>query len=78
MVGVLAVLSRERSPSVAKASSVPSPGTGRTSQRISDRSSITPVVSWSEAKRSNSAQVSNAKGSPAVGSCWNIKARLEA
>jgi len=39
---------------------------------------MTPVVSWSEANRSNSAQVSNWKGSPAVGSCWNISARLEA
>ena len=37
-----------------------------------------PVVRWSSTHFSKSAQVSNANGSPAVGSCWNISARLEA
>ena len=49
-----------------------------TSQRISESSSITPVVIWSCANDSNCPQVSNWNGSPAVGSCWNISARLEA
>ena len=51
-------------------------GAGRTSQRISLSSSMTPVVIWSSTKASNSAQFSNWNGSPAVGSCWNIIARL--
>jgi hypothetical protein len=37
-----------------------------------------PVVVWSSMHFSNSAHVSNANGNPAVGSCWNISARLEA
>ena len=41
-------------------------------------SSITPVVSWSPTYASNSAHVANWNGSPAVGSCWNISARLDA
>ena len=65
-------------PSQTRFSRVPSFGAGRTSQRISLSSSITPVVSWSWAYDSNSDQCSNWNGSPAVGSCWNISARLEA
>ena len=65
-------------PSQTRFSSVPRWAEGRTSHRISERSSITPVVSWSPANASNSAQVWNWNGSPAVGSCWNISARLEA
>ena len=39
---------------------------------------MTPVVIWSSTNDSYSAQVSKQNGSPAVGSCWNISARLEA
>ena len=53
-------------------------GAGRTSQRISSSSSITPVVIRSWTYDSNSAQVGNWNGSPAVGSCWNISARFDA
>jgi hypothetical protein len=37
-----------------------------------------PVVVWSAMHFSNSDHVSKANGSPAVGSCWNIRARLDA
>ena len=53
-------------------------GAGRRSQRISDSTSITPVVKWSSANASNSSQVWKWNGSPAVGSCWNISARFDA
>ena len=56
----------------------PGAAPGRTSQRTSVSSSITPVVTWSPTYDSNSAHVVNWNGSPAVGSCWNISARLEA
>ena len=65
-------------PSQTRFSRVPRLGAGRRSQRISSSSSITPVVTRSSAYDSNSAQVANWNGSPAVGSCWNISARFEA
>ena len=42
------------------------------------RAAPDPVVVWSAMHFSNWAHVSKVKGSPAVGSCWNISARLEA
>ncbi|SLB57171.1 Uncharacterised protein [Mycobacteroides abscessus subsp. abscessus] len=39
---------------------------------------ITPVFIWSSMNDSYSAQFSNWYGRPAVGSCWNINARLDA
>ena len=69
---------RSETPSQTRFSMVPSWQEGRMSQRMSERSSTTPVVSWSWANASYSAQVANWNGSPAVGSCWNIRARLDA
>ena len=46
------------------------------SQRMSLMCSITPVWKASATYCSYSSQVWNWKGSPAVGSCWNIIARL--
>ena len=68
--------SRFETPSQMRTSTVPSAGEGRTSQRMSLRYSMTPVRRWSSTNDSYSSQVSNWKGSPAVGSCWNIIARL--
>ena len=65
-------------PSQTRFSSVPRCGAGRRSQRTSDIESMIPVVVWSAMHFSNSAHVSKVNGSPAVGSCWNISARLEA
>ena len=65
-------------PSQTRFSSVPWCGAGRMSHRISEISSITPVTVSSWTNASNSDQRSNWNGRPAVGSCWNISARLEA
>ncbi len=46
------------------------------SQRTSDRPSMTPVTSMSSTYSSNSPHAPNWNGRPAVGSCWNICARL--
>ena len=65
-------------PSQTRFSRVPRWGAGRMSHRTSDIESMIPVVVWSPMQVSNSAQVSKVNGRPAVGSCWNISARLEA
>jgi hypothetical protein len=65
-------------PSQTRFSMVPRCGAGRMSQRTSDIESMTPVVIWSPMQASNSDHSRNWNGSPAVGSCWNIRARLEA
>jgi hypothetical protein len=63
-------------PSQTLISTVPFDGEGRTSQRMSLRNSMTPVRISSSTNDSYSSQVWNWNGSPAVGSCWNIIARL--
>ncbi len=65
-------------PSQTRCSRVPRCGAGRRSQRTSAIESMIPVVVWSAMQLSNSSHVSKANGRPAVGSCWNISARLEA
>ena len=75
----MAPISRDvEMPSKVRTSTVPHLGDGRMSQRSSPSWSMTPVCSMSAAIDSYSAHSPNCGGSPAVGSCWNIRARFEA